>query len=416
MNDSKGGKGKQPKMLPTIPKGMKVNRDVTFRLPTIKEFFLGGEGTLDDEQLVRQRTEHPLEYPTPSGGMYRNDTHINGNNGSSTNSDDVLPKRPQKRPTAPPKRRPLRKVARLPRKIGIAPIGIHSARQTDFDRVIAAPAAVGNMSQPYLRFSSARRGELNGIRVHGYQRFAQLFAYTGISFSSVAINNSFGISTLTLGKPLSLIGAAFLRYKFTHLRFEFKSAAGSNINGSVTMGWDGDGYSTATASISQPAISSLADSVESNIWLNSQVHASLIKDDNLFYTYSVGTAPADYRNALQGCVLVNGQQGSFGQGSAIGDIWAEYEVEMYDLSDENTITYLKTGELSRKLEKLVNPRSTPSSKFYVPDEKDNEQYEELVKKINLTTQSILPQTTPVLVSNSHASLPSSGISSMLFGK
>jgi hypothetical protein len=250
-------------------------------------------------------------------------------------------------------------------------IHVADAQNSGMDRIVAAPAAVGNLSQPYIKFMGTRRGEQNGLRIMGYQRFTSVYDYgTTLSFVSGSTDNTNGISPTNLGKPLSLISAAFFRYKFTHLRFEFKSAMPSSTAGSITMGFDSDGNTSSYPTISQASIGTLGDSIESNIWLNSTLHASIPKDDNLYYVYAPGSDAADYRMNYQGSLLVNGTAGSTASGVVVGDIWVEYVVDLFDLGDIANLLFAELARQRHAKLKATNPRSLVGTRYYVPNRAD----------------------------------------------
>jgi hypothetical protein len=209
----------------------------------------------------------------------------------------------------------------------------------------SAPVAVGTRYSPFAKFSTATNGELQGLRISGFQRISTIYQVgsSGAGVPSLlvgSVDNTLGLNPTTLNGPLGTIGPGFLRFQFKHIRPFYKAGCASSVNGEVTLAYDTDGYTASVSTITAGNAGSLTVSDETSAWLPTSVHAPVPQYDKLYYVFVAGSAPADYRDLYQGAVIVTGVGISAGAtGTIFGDLWIEYICDLYELGNSASLSF-----------------------------------------------------------------------------
>jgi hypothetical protein len=251
-----------------------------------------------------------------------------------------------------------------------------------------APSNTNLTLKPYVRFYPARHGTKNGLGVHACQRVIGLFAYTGAapSFSATSAVNALAVDPSNLGLPLNIFALMFIRFRFTKLKWIFRSALSTSAAGAIVFGYSSDGTTTA-ATITTATVGSMENSIETNAWASTELDCTVEKEA-LLYNSNQGSDAGAARLQQQGYFMAAGLINGAANGTVVGDIWLEYSCEFFELGDVANLKFYRA------------PREPPNMVAYSPqlhsDRKDMEVVvEPLSHHSNLTSSGLYCGKDPV---------------------
>jgi hypothetical protein len=191
----------------------------------------------------------------------------------------------------------------------------------------AVPAARAFIHTPRTMFSSTNFRGKNGLRVSGHQRMAILYIYSNApSFASGSSSKDLAVRPAAFSSPIAALANCFIRYKFKKLSISYSPAVSTGVSGNVLLGYTSDVYSN-TGTINDSTISSLANSIEAPLWSTFTLNTKLDPQLDLLYCKSTGS---DSRYVYQGDFLLGGTYVGT-NGTVIGDLWIDYELELFEL-------------------------------------------------------------------------------------
>jgi hypothetical protein len=271
-------------------------------------------------------------------------SQINGNNGSATNTDDHASKKPAVKKLAQAiikaeqkgrkngDRRPIYGPKISPAFTGPGQIVPVRTANTNSTGQMLAPLAETIVIGPSISFRACKNKDgMSGLEVSGRQRLNAMFAgsATSLSFSASSVVSFLYMDPSALLNPLGGIAQQFQRYRFTRIDPFFRATLTASTSGACTFGYTSDAYA-AVGSLTAASVTTLTNSVETAVWQSAELKTKLAHD-NLYYTYGSGTGQADVRVANQGViVLATGTVTGYTVGTAVGDMWFDYCVELYE--------------------------------------------------------------------------------------
>jgi len=237
-------------------------------------------------------------------------------------------------------------------------VPISTMRRT---QIATVPSAMTLQMKPSVLFSSASFGTRSGLRLSGQQKIATVSVFSNtVSFTNASNVYTLALDPTVLGGPLQLLSKAFMRFRFKRATFIFRSVSPTSLGGNVCLGYVADGGASGITP-SSSVIEGLDDSIVTAPWCNAEIPVRNLDEDTLFYNYNAGVASADNRLGIQGCLLGNGVVTAT-NGTAIGEIWLAYDIEMYDLGDEASLTYF--CEIARSRSSIVSDTKNEAEEKY----------------------------------------------------
>jgi hypothetical protein len=244
---------------------------------------------------------------------------------------------------------------RLRSKVLSAPVSYGMSTPGGFLRFVEAPSKAGHHGLRFIGRTIVGTIQMNGTTGNNMTWVFNNLSYLPINIPVLMANGS-------TTSPYYRIATSFARWRPAYLKFIFHTARATSDAGRMGFGYIQDGGQNTALTFTD--MLSLSDSCSFPLWNPKCEINCEIDQENLLYVDTNGPASITLsRQTNCGAMNVFGNSVLTTAGTIVGDLWAEFMIDLYNLDVQTTVSVDITKDKAVIAHNGVVPEIPPASEL-----------------------------------------------------